>query len=50
MEKWDINIDQIKADLLKDIELLNGYLKETIEQYGTGEDDETENKIITGKN
>jgi ribosomal protein L37AE/L43A len=40
MEKWDINIDQIKADLLKDIELLNGYLKETIEQYGTGEDDE----------
>ena len=40
MEKWDVNIDQIKADLLKDIELLNGYLKETIEQYGTGEEDE----------
>ena len=40
MEKWDVNIDQIKADLLKDIELLNGYLTETIEKYGTGEDNE----------
>lgn len=40
MEKWDVNIDQIKADLLKDIELLNGYLTETIEKYGTGEEDE----------
>jgi len=40
MEKWDVNIDQIKADLLKDIELLKGYLTETIEKYGTGEEDE----------
>lgn len=40
MEKWDVNIDQIKSDLLKDIELLNGYLTETIEKYGTGEEDE----------
>jgi ribosomal protein L37AE/L43A len=40
MEKWDINIDKIKEDLMKDIETLKGYLNETIEKYGTGEEDE----------
>lgn len=49
MEKWDINIDKIKEDLLTDIETLKGYLNETIEQYGTGEDDEQETEIVSGK-
>lgn len=40
METWDVNLNQIKADLLKDIETLQGYLAENIEKYGTGEDNE----------
>jgi ribosomal protein L37AE/L43A len=40
MEHWDVNIDKIKADLMKDIETLKGYLNDTIEKYGTGEDSE----------
>lgn len=48
MEKWDVDIDKIKEDLLKDIETLKGYLNETIEKYGTGEEDEKENQVVTG--
>lgn len=50
MEKWDVNIDQIKEDLLKDIQMLKGYLTETIEKYGTGEEDETQSEEVSGTN
>ena len=40
MEQWDVNIDQIKTDLQKDIDYLQTHLKETIEKYGTGEENE----------
>ena len=40
METWDVDEQKVKADIQKDIETLKGYLKETIEKYGTGEDDE----------
>lgn len=40
METWDINLDKLKADILDEIKKLQSYLKETIEQYGTGEEDE----------
>jgi len=40
MEKWDINVDKIKEDLQKDIATLQQHLAETIEKYGTGEEDE----------
>lgn len=39
-EKWDVDIETIKSDLLKDIELIKNNLAETIEKYGTGEDNE----------
>ena len=48
MEKWDVNVDQIKVDLQKDIDTLQKHLVETIEKYGTGEDNETENEVVTG--
>ena len=40
MEKWDVNVDQIKEDLQKDITILQQNLAETIEKYGTGEENE----------
>jgi len=40
MEKWDVDVDQIKEDLQKDIATLQQHLAETIEKYGTGEEDE----------
>jgi hypothetical protein len=40
VERWDVDIDKVKADLRKDIELLKENLRVTIEQYGTGEDNE----------
>lgn len=40
VERWDVDVDKVKADILNEIETLRGYLKETIEKYGTGEDDE----------
>ncbi len=46
MEKWDVNLDKLKEDIKTDIEQLQLHLKETIEQYGTGEDDEE----VTGEN
>lgn len=37
METWDVDLTKLKADLRADIEKLQLHLKETIEQYGTGE-------------
>lgn len=47
MEKWDINIDQLKTDLKRDIEQLQKYLDETIAKYGTGEEDETKGEEVS---
>ena len=46
-ERWDVDEEKIKSDLLKDIETLKGYLKETIDKYGTGEDDEQQVDGVT---
>jgi hypothetical protein len=40
VEKWNVDTEQIKADLRKDIEMLKDTLNSTIAQYGTGADDE----------
>ena len=48
MEKWDVDVDRVKADLKKDIETLQQYLDETIAKYGTGEDDETKVEEVSG--
>jgi len=39
-EKWDVDVDTVKKDLLNEIEELKKNLAETIEKYGTGEDNE----------
>ncbi len=39
-EKWDVDVDTVKSDIQKDIDLLTKNLEETIAQYGTGDDDE----------
>lgn len=36
-ERWDVDIDRIKADLRLDIEKLQAKITETIEEHGTGE-------------
>jgi len=38
METWGVDLEKVKADLRADIETLQQSLKETIEQYGAGED------------
>lgn len=48
IEKWDVDVDKVKADLRKDIEMLQENLRLTIEQYGTGEEDETKVEEVTG--
>lgn len=48
-ERWNINEEQVKADILKDIELLRTNLIETIKKFGTGEADETKNEKSSGK-
>jgi hypothetical protein len=40
MERWEVDIDKVKTDLMRDIEKLKGYLHDAIEKYGTGEDDD----------
>jgi ribosomal protein L37AE/L43A len=40
-EKWDVDLDTVRKDLTDEIELIKKNLAETIEQYGTGEDNET---------
>lgn len=37
METWDVDLEKLKADIRADIEFLQTQLKETLEQYGTGE-------------
>jgi ribosomal protein L37AE/L43A len=39
-EKWDVDLDTVRKDLTDEIELIKKNLAETIEQYGTGEDNE----------
>lgn len=41
IERWDVDADKVKADILRDIQTLQGYLNDTIAKYGTGEEDET---------
>lgn len=40
-EKWDVDVETVKKDLLDEITLLKTNLADAIEKYGTGEDDET---------
>ncbi len=47
MEQWDVNVDQLKSDLTRDIDELQKLLNETIEKYGTGEDDEPKVEEVT---
>jgi hypothetical protein len=47
VERWDVDIDKVKADLRKDIEMLQENLKVTIDQYGTGEEDETNGEEVS---
>jgi hypothetical protein len=37
-EKWDIDIDSVKADIRRDIEIMQKKLDETIAEHGTGEE------------
>lgn len=39
-EKWDVDVETVKKDLLDEITLLKNNLAEAIEKYGTGEDNE----------
>lgn len=48
MEKWDIDVNKLKEDLQKDINELKSILQKTIDEHGTGEEDETENQVVTG--
>lgn len=48
MERWDVDLDKIKADIQADIAQLQQWLNETIEKYGTGEEDEAENQVLVG--
>jgi hypothetical protein len=48
IEKWDVDIEKVKADLKKDIEMLQENLRVTIDQYGTGEEDATKVEEVTG--
>ena len=47
MEKWDIDIEKLKSDIKKDIDSLTESLRMTIEQYGTGEEDETQGQEVS---
>jgi len=47
VEKWDVDIDKVKSDIMTDLEKLQAHLKETIEQHGTGEDDEQQVDAVT---
>jgi hypothetical protein len=45
-ERWNIDEEQVKADILKDIELLKTNLAEAIRKFGTG--DENEQNVTEG--
>jgi uncharacterized protein YydD (DUF2326 family) len=46
-EKWNVDVDTVKSDIQKDIDLLKKNLEETIAQYGTGDDDEQQVNGVT---
>ena len=46
-ERWNIDEEQVKADILKDIELLRNNLVETIKKFGTGDNDETKGEEVS---
>ncbi len=48
IEKWDVDIEKVKSDLRADIANLQKMLDDTITEFGTGEDNETENEVVTG--
>lgn len=47
MEKWDIDINKLKADLKRDIEELQNILNEAIEKYGNGEENEPQGQEVS---
>jgi len=40
IEKWDVDIEKVKSDLRADIANLQKMLDETIQEFGTGEENE----------
>jgi hypothetical protein len=50
VERWDVDIEKVKSDILEDINVLQKLLDETIEKYGTGEDNEEKDQIVAGTN
>jgi ribosomal protein L37AE/L43A len=48
IEKWDVDIEKVKSDLRADIANLQKMLDDTITEFGTGEDNETKNEVVTG--
>lgn len=50
VERWDVDVNKVKSDILKDIETLKGHLNETIAKYGTGEENETKVEEVSGNN
>jgi hypothetical protein len=50
VERWDVDVDKVKSDIIKDITELQNILDETIKKYGTGEEDETQGQEVTRSN
>lgn len=48
VERWDVDADKVKSDIMKDITELQNILDETIKKYGTGEDNETQGQEVSG--
>ena len=48
VERWNVDVDKIKSDLMRDIQELKIILNKTIEEYGTGEDNEPQGQEVTG--
>jgi hypothetical protein len=47
VERWDVDVNKVKSDIMKDITELQNILNETIEKYGTGEEDETQGQEVS---
>lgn len=47
-EKWNVNIEKIRADLQADIQIIQTALDETIAKYGIGEENEIEDEKVSG--
>jgi hypothetical protein len=47
MERWDVDVEKVKSDIKTDIDALQKMLNDTIEQYGNGEEDETQGQEVT---